>query len=198
MSEVRIKSATPIFFVTDVRRAAAFYRDSLGFQIDFLHSDPPFYGSVSRGDACIHLRLVHRTWFAERAASEESLILATIEVSDVTALHAEFQARGVAFAQPLEHRYWGGTDFQVKDPDGNAFSFVSYDSTPAATGLSARVRRSRKPASIGWLTRLAGELGARRTCHCNCRSRPPWEKASCPITGCTLLTTETISSAGST
>jgi len=127
MSEVMVRSATPIFFVSDVRRAAAFYRDVLGFQIDFLHADPPFYGSVSRGEACLHLRLVHETWFAGRAASEESLILATIEVSDVTALYAELQARGVAFVQPLTHQYWGGTDFQVKDPDGNAFSFVTYD-----------------------------------------------------------------------
>jgi len=127
MADIALKSATPIFFVSDVPRAAAFYRDQLGFEIDFLHGDPPFYGSVSRGEACIHLRLVHQTWFAARSASEESLILATIEVSDVTALYAEFLARGVAFVQPLAHQSWGGTDFQVRDPDGNAFSFVTYD-----------------------------------------------------------------------
>jgi uncharacterized glyoxalase superfamily protein PhnB len=127
MPDIAVKSATPIFFVSDVTRAAAYFRDALGFEIDFLHSDPPFYGSVSRGEACIHLRLVHRTWFAERAASEESLILATIEVSDVKALYAEFQARGVPFVQPLKRQFWGGTDFQVRDPDGNAFSFVAYD-----------------------------------------------------------------------
>jgi len=127
MADIAFKSATPIFFVGDVPRAAAFFRDQLGFEVDFLHGDPPFYGSVSRGEACIHLRFVHQTWFAARSASEESLILATIEVSDVTALHAEFQARGVAFVQPLARQSWGGTDFQVRDPDGNAFSFVTYD-----------------------------------------------------------------------
>src|SRR6185312_1956635 len=127
MPDITVRSATPIFFVGDVPRGAAFFRDMLGFQVDFLHGDPPFYGSVSRGEACLHLRLVHQTWFAERAASEESLILATIEVSDAKALHAEFEARGVAFVQPLAHQDWGGTDFQVRDPDGNAFSFVTYD-----------------------------------------------------------------------
>jgi catechol 2,3-dioxygenase-like lactoylglutathione lyase family enzyme len=97
MADIVVRSATPIFFVSDVRRAAAFFRDSLGFEIDFLHADPPFYGAVSRGEACIHLRLVHQTWFAGRSAAEESLILATIEVSDVAGLYAEFQARGVQF-----------------------------------------------------------------------------------------------------
>ena len=99
MAEITVKSATPIFFVSDVPRAAVWFRDSLGFAVDFLHGEPPFYGSVSRGEACIHLRLVHQTWFAERAASEESLILATLEVSDVKALYAEFEGRGVTFVQ---------------------------------------------------------------------------------------------------
>ena len=126
MADIAVRSATPIFFVSDVRRAAAWFRDALGFEIDFLHADPPFYGAVSRGDACIHLRLVHQAWFAERAVEEESLILATVEVSDVAALHAEFQVRGVEFVQPLTRQYWGGTDFQVRDPDGNTFSFVTY------------------------------------------------------------------------
>jgi len=127
MAEITVGSATPIFFVRDVPRAAAFFRDQLGFKVDFLHGDPPFYGSVSRGEACLHLRFMHKTWFAERSASEASVILATIEVSDVKALYEEFRARGVAFVQPLERQSWGGTDFQVRDPDGNAFSFVTYD-----------------------------------------------------------------------
>ena len=124
MAEVSVTSATPIFFVSDLPKAAAFYRDQLGFQVDFLHGSPPFYGSVSRGQACIHLRLVHQTWFAARAAEEDSLILATVEVSDVEALYAEFQARAVDFAQPLQQQPWGGTDFHVEDPDGNRIAFV--------------------------------------------------------------------------
>jgi catechol 2,3-dioxygenase-like lactoylglutathione lyase family enzyme len=123
---VVVKSATPILFVSDVRASAAFFRDRLGFAIDFLHGEPPFYGAVSRGLASLHLRFVHAPFFAEAAAREESLIAATIEVDDVQALHAELAARGVDFAQTLTRQVWGGTDFHVRDPDGNVFSFVSY------------------------------------------------------------------------
>jgi catechol 2,3-dioxygenase-like lactoylglutathione lyase family enzyme len=126
MSETAMKSAVPILFVRDVPASAAFFRDSLGFEIDFLHGAPPFYGSVSRGEACLHLRCVHDPNFAELAAREVSLILATIEVSDVHALFAEFSARGVEFPQQPTRQAWGGTDFHVRDPDGNVFSFVSY------------------------------------------------------------------------
>lgn len=127
MAEVTVRSVTPILFVSDVPRAAAFFGDKLGFQIDFLHGEPPFYGSVSRDGACIHLRFVHGpNRFSQQEAEEDSLILATLEVSDVTALYTEFAGRGVAFSQPLQEQPWGGTDFHVRDPDGNAFSFVTY------------------------------------------------------------------------
>lgn len=118
--------AVPILFVRDVAAAAAFYEGTLGFQIDFLHGEPPFYGSVSRDRACLHLRFVHQTNFAELAAREESLILATIEVSDVKALFHEYEARSVDFAQRLVRQAWGGLDFHVRDPDGNVVSFVQY------------------------------------------------------------------------
>lgn len=127
MSEVVLKSAVPILFVRDVTASAAFYRDKLGFAIDFLHGQPPFYGSVSRGKACLHLRFVHAPNFAGLAAREISLILATIEVSDVEALFEEFRGRGVEFAQTPTRQDWGGTDFRVRDPDGNAISFVTYE-----------------------------------------------------------------------
>jgi catechol 2,3-dioxygenase-like lactoylglutathione lyase family enzyme len=120
------ESATPILFVRDVPASAAFFRDQLGFAVDFLHGTPPFYGSVSRGGACLHLRFVHEPVFNEAASREESLIAATIEVDDVAALFAESQARRVEIAQPPTKQPWGGTDMLVREPGGNTFSFVSF------------------------------------------------------------------------
>lgn len=120
------KTVTPILFVRDVTRSGAYFHDALGFDIDFLYGEPPFYGSVSRDGVCIHLRHVHNPNFTEIAAREPSLILASFEVADVTALFAEFDGRGVDFAQGLVKQAWGGTDFHVRDPDGNLVSFVTY------------------------------------------------------------------------
>jgi uncharacterized glyoxalase superfamily protein PhnB len=126
VSEIVLKSAVPILFVKDVSASAAFFREKLGFEIDFLYGEPPFYSSVSRGKACLHLRCVHQPNFAELAAREVSLILATVEVSDVQGLFEEFRKRGVEFAQTPAKQPWGGTDFHVCDPDGNVISFVTY------------------------------------------------------------------------
>jgi uncharacterized glyoxalase superfamily protein PhnB len=127
MSGVLLKAAVPVLFVRDVAVSAAFYRDTLGFAIDFLYGAPAFYGSVSRGDACLHLRCVHQPNFVELAAREVALILATIEVSDLQGLFEAFRASGAAFAQMPTKQTWGGTDFHVRDPDGNVISFVKYD-----------------------------------------------------------------------
>lgn len=121
-----LKCVTPIFFVRDVTASAGFFRDKLGFEIDFLYGTPPFYGSVSRDGICLHLRHVAEPDFAQLAAREVSLILASFEVSGVQALYDEFAARNVDLPQPPTRQVWGGTDFHVRDPDGNVFSFVSF------------------------------------------------------------------------
>jgi uncharacterized glyoxalase superfamily protein PhnB len=116
----------PILFVSDVERAAAWYV-GLGFHIDFLHGSPPFYGALSRDGVRLHLRHVHEPNFADLAAREVSLILASIEVTDVEALFAEVQRQSdVEICQQLVRQPWGGLDFQVRDLDGNTFSFVQY------------------------------------------------------------------------
>jgi uncharacterized glyoxalase superfamily protein PhnB len=121
-----LKRITPILFVRDVTAAARFYAQTLGFKVDFLHGEPPFYGAVSRDGVVLHLRHVDEPNFAELAAREESLILATLETDDVRALAAEFEAAGADFVQPLTQQPWGGLDFQVRDPDGNRISFVQF------------------------------------------------------------------------
>jgi uncharacterized glyoxalase superfamily protein PhnB len=121
-----LKKVMPILLVRDVTNCATFFQQKLGFEIDFLHGLPPFYGAVSRDGVCLHIRYVQQPFFGQAAVQEESLICASIEVSNVQALFKEFKARGVEFAQTLTKQAWGGTDFQVRDPDGNVISFVTY------------------------------------------------------------------------
>jgi uncharacterized glyoxalase superfamily protein PhnB len=49
-----------------------------------------------------------------------------VEVTDVKALHAEFEERGVPIARALMRQAWGGLDFHVRDPAGNEISFVEF------------------------------------------------------------------------
>jgi catechol 2,3-dioxygenase-like lactoylglutathione lyase family enzyme len=120
----RLGRAIPVVFVADVTAAATFYRDALGFSIDFLYGEPPFYGSVSRDGACLHLKFVHDPVFALGPQDRESFIMAFVEVGDVDALFAEYTAAGVPFSQQLQKEPWGGRAFVVRDPDGNMICFA--------------------------------------------------------------------------
>lgn len=119
-----VASAKPVLFVTDLEASATFYRDRLGFDIDFLHGNPPFYGAVSRDGATLHLKHVDEPVFAAGAVAREGLIMAFVETPNVRDLYAEYRVADAEIVQKLTKQAWGGTDFIVRDPDGNAIAFV--------------------------------------------------------------------------
>lgn len=119
-----LQRAIPVVFVSNVRVSAEFYRDKLGFAIEFLHGHPPFYGSVVRDGACIHLRFVHEPAFAPGLVEREGLLSAFLTVANVKGLFAEYKAANADFVQPLKKEPWGGTAFIVRDPDGNRILFA--------------------------------------------------------------------------
>jgi catechol 2,3-dioxygenase-like lactoylglutathione lyase family enzyme len=119
-----LKAAVPVLYVRDVTTSAQFYRDELGFQIDFIHGQPAFYGAVSRDGACLHLKFVDEPVFGPGRVAQEDLIMAFIPTDNIKALCAEYRAKGVPFSQKPTKQAWGGTDFHVIDPDGNRIAFV--------------------------------------------------------------------------
>jgi catechol 2,3-dioxygenase-like lactoylglutathione lyase family enzyme len=123
-AQLRLKAAVPVLYVRDVTAAARFYRDALGFQIDFLHGQPAFYGAVSRDGARLHLKFVHEAVFGPGRVEDEDLIMAFVPIDNIRALSAEYLAKGVPFTQEPTKQAWGGTDFHVRDPDGNRIAFV--------------------------------------------------------------------------
>jgi len=120
-----LTAALPVVFVSNVQASAAFFRDKLGFAVDFLHGHPPFYGSVSRGAARLHLRFVHKPVITPAVRErEDDLLSAFIEVDNIRSLFTEYKAAGVNFAHPLRKEPWGASAFIVLDPDGNFLCFA--------------------------------------------------------------------------
>jgi catechol 2,3-dioxygenase-like lactoylglutathione lyase family enzyme len=122
--ESKLTKAAPMVFVSDVTHTAEFFRDQLGFAIDFLHGNPAFYGSVSRDEACLHLRFVDEAAIIASLRENEQLLSAFISVVNVKALFAEYDARNVPFVQRLKKEAWGQSSFIVRDPDGNWLCFA--------------------------------------------------------------------------
>ena len=117
----RITRIAPLFLVDDLDRAVAYYRDRLGFTVEFIYDE--FYASVSRDGFAIHLK--HGPPRAdERAFRKENEHLdAHIAVSGIRDLFDELQQRGAEVIRPLEERPWSCLDFYVKDPDDYILCF---------------------------------------------------------------------------
>lgn len=121
----RLLAAHPQIFVTDMDAAVAFYRDRLGFAVEYLYGDPPFYGLVRRDGVALNLRHVDAYPLDGVRRDAEDLLAVSIVVRGAKALFHALREAGLAFHQPLREQPWGAHDFIVADPDGNLVHFAS-------------------------------------------------------------------------
>ena len=48
-------SSNTVFHVSHLEKSIAFYKDKLGFSIDFKFGEPPTYAGLSLGNVCLHI-----------------------------------------------------------------------------------------------------------------------------------------------
>lgn len=126
-SKATIVSAEPQLFVTDIERSCEFFRQKLGFTLEFSYGKPPYYAQVRRDVAHLNLRRVERTITESTVRDREELLSVSMTVAtadEIKLLFLEFQSTGVAFHQRLKKQPWGVRNFIVKDPDGNLLLFA--------------------------------------------------------------------------
>jgi catechol 2,3-dioxygenase-like lactoylglutathione lyase family enzyme len=122
-----LTSTAAQLFVADIQTACDFYTAKLGFAVDFLYGEPPFYGQVSRDNAKLALRLVCEPVFAGDIREREHLLSASLTVAtadEIKQLFLAYQEAGVRFSQTLKKEPWGARTFVVVDPDGNLILFA--------------------------------------------------------------------------
>jgi catechol 2,3-dioxygenase-like lactoylglutathione lyase family enzyme len=122
-----ITSSAAQLFVADVQAACDFYTGRLGFAVDFVYGDPPFYGQIGRDRAKLALRLVCEPVFAGDIREREQLLSAALTVAtadEIKQLFLTYQDAGVHFGQTLKKEPWGARTFVVLDPDGNRILFA--------------------------------------------------------------------------
>jgi catechol 2,3-dioxygenase-like lactoylglutathione lyase family enzyme len=128
MNEPDIGNVAPLFIVTNVPKALAFYRDQLGFKITFQgpHEDDIFFGIVERGRAMIMMKdigvepIPNYTRDIGKGVARWD---AYIYVPDPDMLAAEFASREVEFFVPIDDTDDGLRGFEIQDADGYILFF---------------------------------------------------------------------------
>jgi catechol 2,3-dioxygenase-like lactoylglutathione lyase family enzyme len=127
--------AVPEIPVRDLPAATAYYRDQLGFTLDWTESAIGLAG-VSRGMCRIFLADAgFRSGYGNTGPVLTWLNLDGKE--EVNALHREWSSRGATLQSAPESKPWGLHEFTALDPDGNLFR-VFYDFATPAREAEAR------------------------------------------------------------
>jgi uncharacterized glyoxalase superfamily protein PhnB len=122
-----LTSISAHLFVANIKNTCDFYTNKLGFAVEFIYGDPPYYGQVIRDNARLALRLVCEPVFVGDVRERERMLSASITVakaSEIKQLFLSYQAAGVPFCQALKKEPWGARTFIISDPDENLILFA--------------------------------------------------------------------------
>ena len=121
-----LASIRPSFIVKDLQASITYYRERLGFQLDFQGpQDDPYYAGVSRDGIGIMLKAILPDVLPcpNHTRHEWAPPDAHVYSMDPDALFDEFSRRGASFVKKLsfiEKGLWG---FTVIDADGYVLTF---------------------------------------------------------------------------
>lgn len=115
----------PVLPVCDVAASATYFRDVLGFDVDFLHGDPPVHGRIAKGDGSwgqpIYIHLSQAPPEEVRPSGELRLHVGR----DLDGLFAAYRRRGVDVVFAPVTQPWGLREFAVRGPDGHVLRFCA-------------------------------------------------------------------------
>jgi catechol 2,3-dioxygenase-like lactoylglutathione lyase family enzyme len=111
----------PVFRVADLNRSVSFYRDQLGFELEFCYEG--FYAGVCRDGCHVHLKRSGALARDQQAFEAREDLDVCVGVTDAEALCSRFSLAGVHFSVPLRNMPYG-TEFYVRDPDGYILGFL--------------------------------------------------------------------------
>lgn len=127
-SSRNLVSISPFFIVKDLQTSIAFYRERLGFQLDFQGPEDirrPYYAGVSRDGVGIMLKAILPDVLPcpNHTRHEWARWDAYIYTLNPDALFEEFNQRGVSFVKTLSFIDEGLWGFEITDADGYVLAF---------------------------------------------------------------------------
>lgn len=117
---------SPFFIVKDLNASIAFYRDRLGFELEFSGpTDGPYYAGVTRDNASIMLKSISPEILPQPNHTRHPWARwdAYVYTMDPDTLFDEFRRRQVNFVQELSFIDDGLWGFEITDADGYVIAF---------------------------------------------------------------------------
>ena len=130
-------SICPFFIVKNLEASIAFYRDRLGFELEFKGpADGPYYAGVTRDNAGIMLKAISPEILPQPNHTRHPWARwdAYIYTLDPDPVFEEFRQRGVNFVKELSFIDDGLWGFEITDADGYVIAFFRLRDEKSGTG----------------------------------------------------------------
>ena len=115
-----------VLFVPDVAATLAFYRDVLGFNVDFDFGSPPLHARVSSGDPAAPGTARIRFELAPTPLAETRGCYLYVYVGRaLDDLFTAYRDRGVEIVGVPKDRPWGLRQFEIRDCNGYLLTFAA-------------------------------------------------------------------------
>lgn len=114
----RVVHTRHVLAVKDLAIEAAYFKDKLGFDLDFT---APGWEFLSFGEFKVMLGECPDEMTAEESGNHS--YFAHVLVENVDELFIEFKENGVEFTQTVANKPWGLREFSVRTPDGHRLTY---------------------------------------------------------------------------
>jgi uncharacterized glyoxalase superfamily protein PhnB len=126
---IRCETVHPTLQVPDVTATAEYYRDKLGFQLEFLWGEPPVHAGVSLGCISMH--------FSQGSPAPHGFWIYLV-IDDADRLFEWYKENGVEVLDEPQTHPWGMREFNITDLNGYRLRFGQHD---FRSGLPIQVER---------------------------------------------------------
>lgn len=121
----QIESTAACLLVRDVRKAAAYYAERLGFAAPEFWGEPPTFCIPQRDGQSVMLASANEGMPVHANSTDFGMFSAYFWVRDVDELHDEFVRSGAEITEEPTDREYGIREIYVRDIDGHLICFGS-------------------------------------------------------------------------
>ena len=116
----------PVLGVPDVEATVAFYRDKLGFHVEFVEGDPPVHARVCADPTSVAPTVHIRFEPLPAGAEVNPSVYLWLHVGEgLDRLFALYRDRGVEVLEEPSDRPWGLRQFSVRDCNGYEVAYCA-------------------------------------------------------------------------
>lgn len=126
VSNIALYTAEPVLMVHDVKATANYYKDKLGFSIDFIFGEPADHASVSRSEWTGKGVVIQLTRVPQERDIKPASYLHILMSTNIDKLFEAYSTVDIEIISQPQNQPWGMREFTIRDLNGHVLVFATH------------------------------------------------------------------------